>query len=134
MMKPVEETSVEAGYDPRPFFQDGRACLALAAVVSVGDGRGFVVEGRERARFIITAAHCLPYVPPSHGFSGFDEPWSGVSACSLILLQTLPCLAVPIIRSWASKLMLTRRWSKRHAARDQRTARQTDPRGGSAPG
>lgn len=36
---------------------------ALAAVVTVGGGRGFIVEmGRQRV--IITAAHCLPEMPP----------------------------------------------------------------------
>jgi hypothetical protein len=43
------------------------------AVVRVGDGRGFVVEGATGQRFIITAAHCLPFVPPSHGFSYTEE-------------------------------------------------------------
>jgi putative ABC transport system substrate-binding protein len=38
---------------------------ATAAVIRVGDGRGFVVEG-ERERFVITAAHCLPHLPPCH--------------------------------------------------------------------
>jgi hypothetical protein len=35
------------------------------AVVRVGGGRGFVVE-RRRERVIITAAHCLPKLPPPH--------------------------------------------------------------------
>src|SRR5262245_16874853 len=45
---------------------------ALAAVVRVGGGRGFIVEGRGRFRanrYVITAAHCLPYFPPCHGAS-----------------------------------------------------------------
>jgi hypothetical protein len=41
-----------------------------SAVVRVGDGRGFAVKrrghlGREE-QIIITAAHCLPHVPPCH--------------------------------------------------------------------
>ena len=36
---------------------------ALAAVVTVGAGRGFIV-GMGHQRFIITAAHCLPELPP----------------------------------------------------------------------
>jgi hypothetical protein len=36
---------------------------AKRAVVTVGEGRGFVVEG-ERNRFVVTAAHCLPFFPP----------------------------------------------------------------------
>lgn len=39
---------------------------ALAAVIRVGDGRGFVVEERG-SRVVITAAHCLPYLPPALG-------------------------------------------------------------------
>ena len=42
------------------------------AVVTVGDGRGFIVGG-ERDRFIITAAHCLPAFPPCCSFSSPDE-------------------------------------------------------------
>jgi hypothetical protein len=36
--------------------------IALAGVVTVGDGRGFVVEGGHQ-RYVITAAHCLPERP-----------------------------------------------------------------------
>lgn len=35
------------------------------AVIRVGDGRGFMVE-RQRQRFVLTAAHCLPRLPPAH--------------------------------------------------------------------
>lgn len=35
-----------------------------SGVITVGEGRGFVVEaGRER--LVITAAHCLPFLPPA---------------------------------------------------------------------
>ena len=50
----------------------------LGAVVTVGGGRGFVVEGGGD-RYIITAAHCLPErpdgqrLPPPHGFSYTEE-------------------------------------------------------------
>src|SRR5262249_55944635 len=33
------------------------------AVLKVGGGRGFLVQGG-RNRYVITAAHCLPYFPP----------------------------------------------------------------------
>lgn len=54
---------------------------ALSAIVKVGDGRGFVVEGRGRlgpVRYVITAAHCLPglldgRIPPAHGASYLEE-------------------------------------------------------------
>jgi hypothetical protein len=50
---------------------------ALHAVVTVGHGRGFVVEGRglygRRHKYIVTAAHCLPSEPPRQGASHLDE-------------------------------------------------------------
>jgi hypothetical protein len=45
---------------------------ARRAVIRVGDGRGFVVEG-ERSRLVITAAHCLPEFPPCAAFSHLEE-------------------------------------------------------------
>ena len=39
------------------------------SVLRVGDGRGFVVETERQDRFIITAGHCLPELPPSHAAS-----------------------------------------------------------------
>jgi trypsin-like peptidase len=45
---------------------------AKAAVLTVGDGRGFVVTSRGQ-RIIITAAHCLPHFPPCHGASYLEE-------------------------------------------------------------
>jgi hypothetical protein len=52
---------------------------AKSAVITVGDGRGFVVNGRTYFpggppdRLIITAAHCLPFFPPCHGGSYLEE-------------------------------------------------------------
>lgn len=56
---------------------------ALGAVVTVGHGRGFVVEGINfiggLERYVITAAHCLPKskggqrLPPPHGSSYTEE-------------------------------------------------------------
>ncbi len=37
------------------------------AVVTVGEGRGFIVETGDR-RLVITAAHCLPHIPPAAAF------------------------------------------------------------------
>jgi hypothetical protein len=36
------------------------------SIVTVGDGRGFVVAGPRESKLIITAAHCLPHLPPAH--------------------------------------------------------------------
>ncbi len=42
------------------------------AVIRVGEGRGFIVQGTED-RFVITAAHCLPRIPPCCSFSHSEE-------------------------------------------------------------
>jgi hypothetical protein len=39
----------------------------------VGSGRGFVVQTEREGRFIITAGHCLPHLPPCHGASYLVE-------------------------------------------------------------
>jgi hypothetical protein len=37
------------------------------AIIKVGDGRGFLVAAGPRiGRCVITAAHCLPHLPPPH--------------------------------------------------------------------
>jgi|SRR5271166_6665469 len=44
-----------------------------AAVITVGAGRGFVVEHGYN-RIVLTAAHCLPFLPPhSYGMSELSE-------------------------------------------------------------
>jgi hypothetical protein len=40
---------------------------ALASVITVGEGRGFVIEGPTEDRFVVTAAHCLPSFPACPG-------------------------------------------------------------------
>src|SRR4026208_1891700 len=47
--------------------------LAKRAVITVGDGRGFVVEGSRGKLCVITAAHCLPELPPAHAASRTGE-------------------------------------------------------------
>jgi hypothetical protein len=42
------------------------------AIVKVGDGRGFVVE-HDGDRLVITAAHCLPFIPPCMSFSNLEK-------------------------------------------------------------
>ena len=38
-----------------------------AGVITAGSGRGFVVDGAGE-RLVITAAHCLPFLPPAQSF------------------------------------------------------------------
>ena len=44
---------------------------AKQAVITVGKGRGFIIDGDPR--MIVTAAHCLPRLPPAHGASYTEE-------------------------------------------------------------
>jgi hypothetical protein len=44
-----------------------------ASVVRVGGGRGFIVTGDDDRKLIITAGHCLPFVPPCINFSDLSE-------------------------------------------------------------
>ena len=41
--------------------------MLTAGVITAGSGRGFVVEGAGE-RVVITAAHCLPFLPPAQSF------------------------------------------------------------------
>jgi hypothetical protein len=45
---------------------------AARAVIRVGDGRGFIVDGKE-GRLVITAAHCLPSSPQGFSIASFNE-------------------------------------------------------------
>ena len=42
-------------------------------MIRVGDARGFIVATEQGERFIITAAHCLPHLPPAHPASYLEE-------------------------------------------------------------
>jgi hypothetical protein len=42
------------------------------AVVKVGGGRGFIIQSGHN-RLVVTAAHCLPHLPPCHGANNTDE-------------------------------------------------------------
>jgi hypothetical protein len=41
-------------------------------VIKVGDGRGFILQHHPR-RIIVTAAHCLPHLPPAHAAASWHE-------------------------------------------------------------
>jgi hypothetical protein len=54
-----------------------RACtpgiiLNTSSVIRVGDGRGFVADGGQD-KLVITAGHCLPFMPPCMNFSYLEE-------------------------------------------------------------
>ena len=46
--------------------------MLTPGVITAGSGRGFVVEGAGE-RLVITAAHCLPFLPPAQSFFGPKE-------------------------------------------------------------
>src|SRR5580765_2407384 len=46
--------------------------MLTAGIVTAGSGRGFVVESAGE-RLVITAAHCLPFLPPAQSFFGSKE-------------------------------------------------------------
>ncbi len=81
------------------------------AVITVGEGRGFVAEGRLH-RLVITAAHCLPFFPPCVSFSDLDQRTytnllgrsdksraCGRNVSSSIQLPTSRCWAHRIVKS-----------------------------------
>ncbi len=45
----------------------------IDGIISVGGCRGFVVAGKHGQRFVITAGHCLPGLPPFHGAAPASE-------------------------------------------------------------
>jgi hypothetical protein len=45
---------------------------AGGGVLRVGDGRGFIIEAQHQ-RLVITAARCLPHLPPAHPGLGTEE-------------------------------------------------------------
>jgi hypothetical protein len=60
----------------RPRKADETQSKTAAAIVAVGGGRGFVVQGANHpsgGALVVTAAHCLPFVPPPHPFSFTKE-------------------------------------------------------------
>ncbi len=46
---------------------------AASAIIAVGKGRGFIVENGRDKRYVITAAHCLPFFPPCMAASFSEE-------------------------------------------------------------
>jgi hypothetical protein len=82
-----------------------------SGVITVGHGRGFVVEGAGE-RLVITAAHCLPSLPPALLSFGLEartyrpllapvgrRPASGRCVASSIRSPTSRCSVRPIIHT-----------------------------------
>ena len=53
-------------------MDDAQMAAAKGAVITVGVGRGFIVEAANQ-RLVTTAAHCLPHLPPAHSASYSEE-------------------------------------------------------------
>ncbi len=60
--------------EPQSEEGNARSDSLLPSIVTVGDGRGFVVEGIRSDLLVVTAAHCLPFFPPCHDGSASDLP------------------------------------------------------------
>jgi len=56
--------------------------MLTAGVITAGSGRGFVVECAGE-RLVITAAHCLPFLPPAQSFFGPKKRTYGPLLASL---------------------------------------------------
>jgi len=82
-----------------------------SGVITVGHGRGFVVEGAGE-RLVITAAHCLPSLPPAGLSFGLEartfgrsslpvgrSPARGRCAASSIRSATSRCSVRPTIHT-----------------------------------
>jgi hypothetical protein len=63
------------------------------SVIRVGGGRGFVLAHGQH-RYVATAAHCLPFLPPAHGASHIEER---TVSDLLSLLGEEPSIAAEII-------------------------------------
>ena len=51
----------------KSLFGDVQLEGIVESVVRVGDGRGFIVKTvSDERRWVVTAAHCLPHLPPAH--------------------------------------------------------------------
>ena len=61
--------------------------VLTAGVITAGSGRGFVVEGSGE-RLVITAAHCLPFLPPAQSFFGPKERTYGPVSYTHLTLPT----------------------------------------------
>src|SRR5882724_5554515 len=79
---------------------------AQASVVTVGDGRGFVVKYAYN-RLVVTAAHCLPFFPPCHGASYLEERTYGALLAPLGREPAVFFYLTPI-SGYAAQLVETR--------------------------
>jgi hypothetical protein len=70
---------------PRVVTVDGKPATAgevltdATSVIRVGGGRGFIVDSNDPriGKVVITAGHCLPFMPPCMNFSGPGEKTYG---------------------------------------------------------
>jgi hypothetical protein len=77
---------------------------AKRAVITVGDGRGFVVEGNRGKLCVITAAHCLQDLPPAHPGSYLEER-TYPNLLGRIGVPTLPSLVSLTDKSFMTSTM-----------------------------
>lgn len=52
----------------------------MAGLVRVGDGRGFLIAANN-SKYVVTAAHCLPHLPPAASFAfEFERAYANLLA------------------------------------------------------
>jgi hypothetical protein len=80
-------------------------------------GRGFIVEDEGEARLghdkriVVTAAHCLPFVPPCDGFNVSEgRTYPLEQEATVPWVETLQCSAYPTTRSFMTNATLMKRW------------------------
>jgi hypothetical protein len=66
-------SAAQAAEKPKHTKKRVRTDQRTRAVLRVGDGRGFVVNLGREGRAVITAAHCLPCLPPCHPAASSKE-------------------------------------------------------------
>ena len=67
--------------------------ILATGVMTAGSGRGFVVEGAGE-RLVITAAHCLPFLPPAPPSFGPRRVPTGRSSPPVESAPRLGCLSL----------------------------------------
>src|SRR5262245_51537684 len=100
MRKAAQELSVEAQIRA---IRPAERKKAKGTVISVGEGRGFVVEHRGE-HLVVTASHCLPWLPSGFGIAYSEEhvyrnmlgPLVGVPAvaCECLFINPIADVAV----------------------------------------
>ena len=102
---------------------------ARDAIVRVGDGRGCLLALKSESRIVLTAAHCLPRLPPADPFSYTEER---TFDALLGPLETAERVAAECLYVRSDRRFGCRWYARRSGASDpSRRVQTTSPRHGS---